>query len=349
VNKVRYATEMKLKPYFPLRSALAVLLWWGGGIGLEAGGIEVAESREILAEQVISGPPQWSPNGDWIAFPAEKGNGIWIVKPDGTGLRKLTDAPGSGYQFAWSPDGVWLACRVKQPEAGPRQYVVRVISAENGEIESTSAVMAEGMPPQWQCGPEGIRWVASVGENVREGAWLPCPRIRNLPSAPGPAPAVRKADGLWLGNRKVGGTKALHPRWNARGTQLLLDQSDMLTLVDPAQSDPASILCVGQHPAWSPSGTWIAYQLTRDHTHEAGDDRQHTADTLPHLHDDKTNHQIVDSDLWLIRPDGTARHALTSTPDIHEVDPSWSPDGLKLVCRMEGRLGLRILTLRETP
>ena len=76
------------------------------------------------------------------------------------------------------------------------------------------------------------------------------------------------------------------------------------------------------------------------HSHAPDDPRGHTPDTLPHLHDDKTNHRIVDSDLWIIAPDGTGRQQLTNTPDVMETEPDWSPDGAAIVCGTEetGRL-----------
>jgi Tol biopolymer transport system component len=33
--------------------------------------------------------PAWSPDGDWIAF-SESQRNLWIVRPDGEGLRQLT-------------------------------------------------------------------------------------------------------------------------------------------------------------------------------------------------------------------------------------------------------------------
>lgn len=58
--------------------------------------------------------PKWSPNGEYIAFLSspnlEDGarNDIYIVRPDGTGLRQLTD-DGLAHQMAWSPDGRRIA------------------------------------------------------------------------------------------------------------------------------------------------------------------------------------------------------------------------------------------------
>jgi Tol biopolymer transport system component len=66
-------------------------------------------------------------------------------------------------------------------------------------------------------------------------------------------------------------------------------------------------------PEWSPDGTWIAYDDRRD----------------------------KDS-VWLVRPDGSDRSALTP-PDISRYGPRWSPDGKRIYFTEEVRRGpLRI-------
>ena len=55
--------------------------------------------------------PQWSPKGDWIMFTSDRDGTedfrLYLIKPDGTGLRKLTDSPGDAHSI-WSPDGEWV-------------------------------------------------------------------------------------------------------------------------------------------------------------------------------------------------------------------------------------------------
>ncbi len=64
------------------------------------------EVRKILP--IIDFPAtnlQWSPNGEWISFLSrgEKGWDIYIIKSDGTGLKKVTDTPETEFQESWCP------------------------------------------------------------------------------------------------------------------------------------------------------------------------------------------------------------------------------------------------------
>ncbi|HEX9968843.1 MAG TPA: hypothetical protein VGB03_01790, partial [Acidimicrobiales bacterium] len=54
----------------------------------------------------------WNPKADVIAFIASNGGpeeSLWLVKPDGSELRKIADRPASGTPLAWSHDGTRLA------------------------------------------------------------------------------------------------------------------------------------------------------------------------------------------------------------------------------------------------
>ena len=55
--------------------------------------------------------PHWSPDGKWIAFSGGTylNSQIYVVRPDGTGLRRVTPGFGDLYEPSFSPDGTKLA------------------------------------------------------------------------------------------------------------------------------------------------------------------------------------------------------------------------------------------------
>jgi TolB protein len=69
------------------------------------------EIISVLTNNSHDNFPSWSPNGDVIAFTSkrEKNYDIYTIKPDGTGLKKLTTDPGNDAHSVWSPDGKWIA------------------------------------------------------------------------------------------------------------------------------------------------------------------------------------------------------------------------------------------------
>jgi Tol biopolymer transport system component len=56
--------------------------------------------------------PAWSPKGDEIAFASDREDHDWeiyAIRPDGTGLRRVTRIPGNDAHPSWSPDARWIA------------------------------------------------------------------------------------------------------------------------------------------------------------------------------------------------------------------------------------------------
>ncbi len=84
---------------------------FGGGTRIIE--LDLASGREtpLTDGTTYDSTPAWSPDGSQIAFSSDRGkpSSIYVMNPDGTGVKQVTD--GSGYDSSptWSPDGTQIA------------------------------------------------------------------------------------------------------------------------------------------------------------------------------------------------------------------------------------------------
>jgi Tol biopolymer transport system component len=92
--------------------------------------------------------PSWSPNGDELAFIRvdlqASGPEVDTIRPDGSGLRSLSECPAVGCtgQFppVWSPDGASIAVAIDlAPSAHRYGGAIRVVDAETGHAADLPA------------------------------------------------------------------------------------------------------------------------------------------------------------------------------------------------------------------
>lgn len=120
--------------------------------------------------------PRWSPNGRWVAFelPRAFGSGgrptsgpidIWVIRPNGTGRRRLLDAGALNHAgelapednaWDWSPDSRSIAYQRELPEDRSSSELA-VVDVETGVVRRLTA----GWHPDWA--PRG-RLVAAVDD-----------------------------------------------------------------------------------------------------------------------------------------------------------------------------------------
>jgi TolB protein len=92
--------------------------------------------------------PDWSPDGKQIAFErAYRGRrDIYVIRRDGTGLRRLTNEAGQHIFPAWSPNGrriVFVTLRYQKRE-------IDVMNADGTRQKRLSTGLGEYLHPDWQ-------------------------------------------------------------------------------------------------------------------------------------------------------------------------------------------------------
>lgn len=106
------------------------------------------------------GSISWSPDGEWLAVPAEVG-GLWLVRPDGSDPHELIDlGPGRYSQLIWSPSpGGWPLLVGFYGEGQPKtlHYV-----AGDGQVPGYLGAFSWG--PIWS--PDGSRMALGYNQQL---------------------------------------------------------------------------------------------------------------------------------------------------------------------------------------
>jgi Tol biopolymer transport system component len=103
--------------------------------------------------------PDVSPDGEWIAFRSLGGQeDLFLVRSDGTGLRKVTDDPHRDRGPTWSPDGKRIAFYSNR-DAG--KYEIWLINPDGSGLTQVTRTSGNGWFPSWS--PDGKRIAYPTG------------------------------------------------------------------------------------------------------------------------------------------------------------------------------------------
>jgi Tol biopolymer transport system component len=249
-----------------------------------------------------------------IAFGLERGtlSSIYSVRPDGTGLRRLTSPPtrqdlGGDSGPTWAPDGRRIVFERDLPYWGDDRFQLASVPAGGGLTRRVTSGPYDAMPT---VSPNGRR-IAFVRLTRTEGAAtvsLYTVERRNRRVSP------LLSDGL-----------DLTPAWSPDGTTIvfarLAERSspiDQATLY-LADADGSHIRALGSvpvrgvSPAWSPDGRRIAFVSFSDHNGT----------------DCAAESCSPNGEIYVVAADGTGLTRLT-TSKADDEHPAWSPDGSRL-------------------
>ena len=327
--------------------------------------------------------PSWSPDGRWIAFSSDRGTdfkghirprtgwehiqeaSIYIIQPDGKGLKKLTPAGEFGGSPKWSSDGkqVLFYSLPAEDTFSARGYGV-------AESQIVSVDIATGAREERTSGP-GLKVSPQFLSGERVGYLLKT--------------KAGQHGGLAFSTGERGSEGMMrNPAWSADGKQVVYEkfvyasvQNQPLFAKDPgfevrfsgefpavSSAGKLAVTPLGEigaglstphdkvavyvmdadgsnrkeifsregggsfSPAWSPDGQWLAFGFG-------------------YFFNDRENGPAR---LMLVKEDGSEAHDLTSGP-LNSGFPSWSPDGKRIVYRdwakEDQEHGLRIINVKD--
>lgn len=285
----------------------------------------------------------------WIAYisPVNQDREVWRVRPNGTDAQQLTQTGGAVYDLAVSRDGEQIAYSVLNEKRGidlwlmradgsqPRQAVecgldqctVPAFAPDGAQLAYSreSAGLEPGAPP----GPPRA-WILDLTTGETGQLYQDSQVLGYGPSWSPDGQWIAVLDGA-VGSLRVynlqNGQEALLPTamgmmgaWSPDGSQMIYtdltfgDDAPFATLYRADFTNPAIEPLLGREPnsadygppAWSPTGEWLAVS-------------QRTADSGP------------GKQIWLMHPDGTQPHPVTTDIKFTHGGYRWDAWGQALV------------------
>jgi TolB protein len=266
--------------------------------------------------------PAWSPDGRHIAFRSQAaGEGIFVVEPDGNGLRKVAAAKMRDDELTWSPDGK----RIAFADDRTGRTSIYAVDVASGDVELVVGGVGNNVSPSWS--PTGDEIIFCSDRTGSTEIWVYVPASGQLHQL--------TSDGSNLRPRISPNAESI--AWIKKDQGVVIMNSvkkQIVRLQTPRR--------VRFAPAWSPDGRYIAvtgddwgsldiYLLKADGTGALLLTKNQKRDVMPAWSPDGSRIALA-SDLdaetagiWVIEGLGAFLERLESPPDIRVFTPPDKP------------------------
>jgi len=264
--------------------------------------------------------PIFVPNGKAIIATNENYSALYLISTEDGSMRELICELGCGFRPSFSPDGKYVGVKIIRDDG---MQIPCLLSLETGEVKKLNKpVPAAGEVSFSRDGKIAFtigNELVLIDNQGRERTLSLGTYANIAPISPdGRYVAFNdEYDQIWIINIETGERKKITrndkgyfmPQWSPDGKKILLSSLDEYIKVIDIETGKEYDLGKGTNPRWSPDGIFIIY----------------------HLEEAEELIKLIGTDIWISRYDGKEKFRVTSTPDIFETDPCFSPDGKKIV------------------